>query len=168
MSNYLPPGCQQHDPRAPWNLPDYVEPTHHCDECREHMERVHLNDLGGGEYLCDDCLVEHCRMQGDWDDQSRAALMRLHLRGKKVTGSTDGHQSAGRRCMEALDIVDHATRKMKDMPQQSRRRKLMLYFLWTYGYDERREEYTERCGVEAAFALNNLFKTFKPNTYRKP
>ena len=161
MSNYLPPGCNDNDPMAPWNRDEYEAPQTTCDECRESSEVVHLNDIGGGEHYCDGCIVAWGNEQGDKDQLYMAA----YLRTAKVTKATEGHQSASRRCMEALDTIDHAARKWK--PTSERRIETMRYFLSAYGYPERHEEYTERCGVEAAFALNNLFKSFKPNTLRK-
>jgi hypothetical protein len=54
-----------------------------------------------------------------------------------------------------------------DMPAQRRRAAMARYFLWEYGYDERRQESRERAVAELAFAFNGMRDAYKPNTLRK-
>jgi hypothetical protein len=82
---------------------------------------------------------------------------------------TDTPTNAARCCINALDTIDHAKRKMytdfnRPNRKQYRRIELMRYFLITYGYAERREEEREMAIANVDLALGSLFNSFKPNT----
>jgi hypothetical protein len=90
----------------------------------------------------------------------------------KVTKVTTPHESATRRCMEAMDTIDHCTRWMKNNPFRDHRKmwrtvKTMQYFLWEYGHDERRIEQAEFALASLQFSAQALMDSFKPNTYRR-
>jgi hypothetical protein len=84
----------------------------------------------------------------------------------KVTKATLPHESATRRCIEAMDTLEFCQRR-PDYPTSRRRAVLMRYFLDTYGHDERRIEQAEYALASLQFSAQALMDSFKPNTYRR-
>jgi hypothetical protein len=163
MRTNYPPGVHHSDLNAPWNKPDYIAPLNYCEVCRRCEEEQGVGTLT--DNTCDDCHVDNARACGDWDAVSIAGAHRIRERGLKVTAVTFAPESATRRVINALDIIDHARRRWK--ATSDRRIETMRYFLTEYGYAERKAEERERALVELSFALQGMADAFKPNTYRK-
>lgn len=65
-SSYLPPGCLESDPKAPWNQPD-PDPDD-CEVCGDNLGEFEHPELG---WICDRCWPK-CWICGElavWDSE---------------------------------------------------------------------------------------------------
>lgn len=84
---YLPAGCEDSDPRAPWNLPDADQEHLLCEDCDKRIEQSALEP--GDPVLCDHCAVGLSEECGDWSPLTIAAALRIgHVVAHHAIGAT--------------------------------------------------------------------------------
>lgn len=74
---YLPTGCEESDPRAPWNWPDAEVDVLTCEECGRKVDREHSTNAIMNMELCDRCHVQYAEDCGEWWPEAIAAAQRI-------------------------------------------------------------------------------------------